>query len=88
MKELSAQTLRLSAVAAALLLSSTLPVSHVAAAEEATVNCGGVTGCHGSSDCKTATNACKGQNTCMGQGFKVLTPAECKRLGGKVLDSK
>jgi hypothetical protein len=86
MKEISTQALRLSAIAAALVLSSTLPSGQAAAAEEAVVNCGGVTGCHGSSDCKTATNACKGKNTCMGQGFKILTPVECKRLGGIVLD--
>jgi hypothetical protein len=84
MKKGSTQALRISAVTAALLLNTTLP-SMAAAAGEATVHCGGVTGCHGSSDCKTASNACKGQNTCMGQGFKNLTRAECERRGGKVL---
>lgn len=83
MKNGSAQTRRLSAVAAALLLNTTLP-GVAAAAEEAVVQCGGVTGCHGSSDCKTADHACKGHNTCMGQGFKNLTRAECERRGGVV----
>jgi hypothetical protein len=81
MKNGSAQALRISAVTAALLLNATAP-SIASAAEEAIVQCGGVTGCHGSSDCKTASNACKGQNTCMGQGFKNLSRAECARRGG------
>lgn len=87
MKNESTQARRLSVIAAALLLNTTLP-STAMAAEEATVQCGGVTGCHGSSDCKTAEHACKGHNTCMGQGFKNLTRAECERRGGIVSDRK
>lgn len=83
MKNGSAQVRCLSAMAAALLLNTTLP-SVAVAAEEALVNCGGVTGCHGSSDCKTADHACKGHNTCMGKGFKQLSRAECERRGGIV----
>jgi hypothetical protein len=87
MKNGSAQARRLSAVAAALLLNTTLPGT-AAVAEEALVQCGGVTGCHGSSDCKTVAHACKGHNTCMGQGFKNLTRAECERRGGIVSTEK
>lgn len=83
MKELSERALRISAATAALLLGATLPATAVAA-EEAAVQCDGVTGCHGTSDCKTAASACKGQNSCMGQGFKRLSPEECARRGGVV----
>jgi hypothetical protein len=81
-----AQARRLSTVAAVILLNTTLPST--VAAEEAVVQCGGVTGCHGSSDCKTAQHACKGHNTCMGQGFKSLTRGECERRGGVVAGEK
>jgi hypothetical protein len=59
---------------------------NAAPADEAKVQCGGVTGCKGQSDCKTATNACKGQNSCMGQGFKELTKSDCEKKSGKILN--
>lgn len=76
------------ATAAAVLFGSAMLSVNVVYAEEANVQCGGVTGCKGQSDCKTATNACKGQNNCMGQGFKSLTKAECERRHGKTIEKQ
>ncbi|AGE28236.1 MULTISPECIES: hypothetical protein [Pseudomonas] len=53
-------------------------------ADDATVQCYGVTSCKGLNDCKTAENACKGQGVCKGHGFKLLTQAECNAAKGKV----
>jgi uncharacterized membrane protein len=86
MKAKSVQAMMYATAAAALFASGGMVAT--AQAEEAKVQCGGVTGCKGQSDCMTATNACKGQNTCMGQGFKVLSKAECEKKGGKILDKK
>jgi len=87
MKSKSVQATLFATAAAAFFAGSAMtPAS--AQAQEATVQCGGVTGCKGQSDCMTATNACKGQNSCMGQGFKLLTAAECEKQGGKVLSTK
>lgn len=74
------------ATAAAMLFGSATLYVNTAHAEEAMVQCGGVTGCKGQSDCKTATNACKGQNSCMGQGFKSLTKTECEKKHGKIIE--
>lgn len=71
------------ASAAATLFAAGIAIN-CAAADEAKVQCGGVTGCRGESDCKTAANACKGQNSCMGVGFKWLSKAECEKRGGKI----
>lgn len=86
MKAKSVQAIMYATAAAALFAS--VGVATTAHAEEAKVQCGGVTGCKGQSDCMTATNACKGQNTCMGQGYKLLSKAECVKKGGKILDKK
>lgn len=75
------------ATAAAALFAGGVGAAH-AQAEEAKVECGGVTGCKGESDCMTATNACKGQNECMGQGFKYLSKTECEKKDGEILDKK
>lgn len=74
------------ATTAAMLFGSAMFSVNIVHAEEATVQCGGVTGCKGQSDCKTATTACKGQNNCMGQGFKSLTKTECERRRGKIIE--
>ncbi|MDB6059955.1 MAG: hypothetical protein JWM78_58 [Verrucomicrobiaceae bacterium] len=87
MKSKSVQALIYATAAAALFTGGGVAAIH-AQAEEAKVQCGGVTGCKGESDCMTATNACKGQNNCMGEGFKLLTKAECLKKGGKILDKK
>lgn len=87
MKSKSLQGVMYATAAAALFVGGIVSAG-TAQAEEAKVQCGGVTGCKGQSDCMTATNACKGQNSCMGQGFKFMTKAECEKKGGKILDSK
>lgn len=87
MKSTSVQAVMFATAAAALFVGGFIGAARVQA-EEAKVECGGVTGCKGESDCMTATNACKGQNECMGQGFKYLSKAECEKKGGKILDKK
>lgn len=86
MKAKSVQAIMYATAAAALFASGGVVVT--AHAEEAKVQCGGVTACKGQSDCMTATNACKGQNTCMGQGYKLLSKTECEKKGGTILDKK
>ena len=72
--------------AAALSLAVSGMTFATAQAEEAKVQCSGVTACKGTSECKTASSSCKGQNACKGHGWVSATKAECETQGGKVLE--
>ena len=71
------------AAAAAILFSSGFATVS-AAADAATVHCGGVNSCKGTSECKSAKNSCKGMNSCKGQGWVSKTKAECTDAKGTV----
>jgi len=79
----SASTL---AAAAALILTSGLPLA-ATAADSAKVHCAGVNACKGTSECSTAKNSCAGQNACKGQGWISLTQEECAQAQAKAKEA-
>jgi hypothetical protein len=68
--------------AAALALASIPMTSTLADAHTKLVKCYGVNKCKAHSKCKTAKNDCKGKNACKGQGFMMMTPKKCDKMGG------
>jgi len=54
-------------------------------AEAAKVKCMGGNDCKGKGACGTAEHSCAGQNSCKGKGWVMISEADCKAKGGKVV---
>jgi hypothetical protein len=79
----------IAASAAALLATTALKAGDSsAAAKTAKVHCAGINTCKGTGECSGDGHGCAGMNTCKGKGWVTVTPAECSKKKGKVVDEK
>jgi hypothetical protein len=52
------------------------------------VMCAGINSCKGQGVCAGPESSCAGMNSCKGKGVIKSTAEECKKKGGKVVESK
>lgn len=88
MKTTTKGLIMLSAVASLAAFAGNKPAPAKAgkpAKEAVEVRCEGVNECKGKGACGGANYDCAGNNECKGKGWILLSDAECKAKGGKVV---